>query len=91
VLGTRGVLAIMAGFAMTGGIVVHRKGQEQTGLWLLTAGFALASLWSGLSVVWAPDNPSMLPGDSYLVMGTTGVAGTIYYATLAQESASGSR
>lgn len=77
----------MAGLAMTVGVVVHRNGREQFGLWLLTAGFALATFWSGLSVYWAPDNPSMMPADSYLVLGTTAVAGTIYYATLARESA----
>ncbi|WP_227376458.1 hypothetical protein [Haladaptatus halobius] len=49
-LGTRGVLAILAGVTMTVAVVVLRSGRRRTGLWLLTTGFFVASIWSGLNV-----------------------------------------
>jgi hypothetical protein len=86
VLGTRGVLAILAGTAMTLGVVALRTGRKPLGLWLLTAGFGIASLWSGLSVFWARDNASMLPAESHFLLGTMAAAGTIYYGVLSREA-----
>ena len=85
-LGTRGILALLAGAVMTGGIVALRTERDSLGLWLLTAGFLIASLWSGLSVYWSMNNPSVLPTKSHLVLGTTSVTATIYYGVLAKDS-----
>ncbi|RBI61171.1 hypothetical protein [Halomicrococcus sp. NG-SE-24] len=87
-LGTRGVLAILAGIAMTFGVVALRTGRKPLGLWLLTAGFGTASLWSGLSIFWARNNASMLSAESHLMLGTMAGAGTIYYGVLAREAVS---
>ncbi|WP_458206349.1 hypothetical protein [Haladaptatus sp. NG-SE-30] len=87
-VGTRGVLAVMAGGTMIIAIAAMRSGRKQMGLWLLTTAFFIASIWSGLSVVWAREYPnqSAIPAESHLVLGTTAVAGAIYYGMLARES-----
>ncbi len=84
-LGTRGVLAILAGITMTAAIVALRSGRRSAGLWLLTTGFFIASIWSGLSIYWTQNNDGALSAESHLLLGTTAVAGTIYYWTLAKE------
>ncbi|WP_458185406.1 hypothetical protein [Haladaptatus sp. NG-WS-4] len=87
-VGTRGVLAILAGVTMSIAVVVIHSGRRETGLWLLTAGFFLASLWSGLSVVWAQTYPNRttLSAESHLLLGTTAIAGVVYYGMLAREA-----
>ncbi|SIR02955.1 hypothetical protein SAMN05421858_1174 [Haladaptatus litoreus] len=87
-LGTRGVVAIMAGITMTVAIVVFRSGRKPMGLWLLSAGFFMASIWSALSIFWTQENTGALPSESHLLLGTTAVAGTIYYWMLAKEATS---
>ncbi|WP_423745262.1 hypothetical protein V5735_04465 (plasmid) [Haladaptatus sp. SPP-AMP-3] len=87
-IGTRSVLAVVAGGVMVTAIVALRSGRKSTGLWLLAAGFFVASLWSGLSIAWTRNNPGMLSSDSHLLLGSTAVAGTIYYGMLAREATS---
>jgi len=77
----------MAGGVMTIAIVALRSGRKSTGLWLLTAGFFIATIWSGLSIAWTRTNSGMLSFDSHLLLGSTALAGTIYYGMLARESA----
>jgi hypothetical protein len=86
-IGTRSVLAVMAGGVMVTAIVAMRSGRKSTGLWLLTAGFFIATVWSGLSIVWTRTNSGMLSFDSHLLLGSTALAGTIYYGMLARETA----
>lgn len=87
-LGTRGMLAIMAGVTMASAVVALRSDRRPLGLSLLTAGFFLASVWSGLSVYWATDHSSLLSYDSHLMLGTMAVTATVYYGVLAKESIS---
>ncbi len=84
-LGTRSVLAVMAGSVMVIAVPVLRSGRRSMGLWLLTAGFFIASLWSGLSLAWTQDHSGMLSFQSYFLLATTAVAGMIYYGMLAHE------
>ncbi|GAA0201357.1 hypothetical protein GCM10009000_014420 [Halobacterium noricense] len=69
-------------------IAAFRSGRKPLGLWLLTAGFFIASIWSALSVYWTQENTGVLSSESHLMLGTTAVAGTIYYWMLAREAAS---
>ncbi|WP_266076561.1 hypothetical protein [Haladaptatus caseinilyticus] len=85
-VGTRGVLAVMAGITMVAALVALRTGRKPLGLWLLTAGFVIASLWSGLSFVWTRENAGAVSSDSHLLLGSTAVAGAVYYGMLAKES-----
>lgn len=85
-LGTRGVLAILAGTTMIAALVALRSGRKPLGFWLLTAGFVIASLWSALSVLWTQENTGSFSSESHLMLGTTAVAGAIYYGMLAKES-----
>lgn len=87
-LGTRGVLAILAGVTMTVAVIFLRSGRRRTGLWLLTAGFFVASIWSALSIAWAQAYPSRtaLSDESFLLLGTTAIAGTVYYGMLAKDN-----
>ncbi|WP_049970849.1 hypothetical protein [Haladaptatus cibarius] len=86
-LGTRGVAAVMAGVTMTVAIIVFRSGRKPLGLWLLSAGFFMASIWSALSIFWTQENTGALSSESHLLLGTTAVAATIYYWMLAKEAA----
>lgn len=84
-LGTRGVLAVLAGVVMIIAIPVLRSGRRSTGLWLLTIAFSIATLWSALSLAWTRNHSGMLSFQSYFMLATTAVAGTIYYGMLARE------
>ncbi len=84
-LGTRSVLAVMAGVVMVIAIPVFRSGRRSEGLWLLTIGFFLATLWSAFSLAWARSHPGALSFQSYFLLATMAVAGTIYYGMLARE------
>ena len=76
---TRGVLAIIAALLMSVAFVVARTERRLLGMWLMTAGFAVASLWSLLSVFWAQDHPSPLSPKLWLTVVSMAVAATIYY------------
>ncbi|WP_435153290.1 hypothetical protein [Haladaptatus sp. DFWS20] len=85
-VGTRGVLAILAGITMIVALVALRSGRKPLGLWLLTAGFSIATLWSGLSIVWTRENAGAVSSETHLLLGSTAIAAAVYYGMLARET-----
>ncbi|WP_135829060.1 hypothetical protein [Halorussus halobius] len=81
-LGTRGVLAIMAGLLMTAAFVVAQTERRLLGTWLMTLGFVVATLWSIMSVFWAQSNPSPLTPSVWLTMASMAAAATVYFGYL---------
>lgn len=77
--GTRGVLAIIALVLLVVGVVATQQGRKHVGIWSIAFAFAFASLWSILGFVWAQDNPSAVPSNQYVALGSMAVTATIYY------------
>lgn len=78
-LDTRGVLAIIAGLLMTAALVAARTEQRLLGTWIMTFGFAVASLWSIMSIFWAQTNPSVLTPKLWITMASMAAAATVYF------------
>lgn len=86
---TRGVVALLVVGAMAVALIVARRGEEGLATWLLTGAFALASLWAGLSVVWAYEfggEGAMTP-QTYLSLLAMSVSFTVYFAVRARADA----
>lgn len=77
--GTRGVLALIAATLMAAAVIATRRDRGVLGVKLMTAAFAVASLWSLLSVYWAQSNASLLSSTNWLALTTMAVTATIYY------------
>jgi hypothetical protein len=78
-LDTRGVLAIIAGLLMTVALVAARTEERLLGTWIMTLAFAVASLWSIMSIFWAQSNPSALTPELWITMASMAAAATIYF------------
>jgi len=78
-LDTRGVLAIIAGLLMTIALVAARTEERLLGTWIMTLAFAVASLWSVMSIFWAQSNPSALTPELWITMASMAAAATIYF------------
>lgn len=81
-LGTRGVLAVLAGLLMTAALFAARSENRLLGTWIMMLGFVVATLWSVLSVVWAQSNPSVLAPDLWIAMASMAAAATVYFGYL---------
>ncbi|UPV99625.1 hypothetical protein M0R88_14015 [Halorussus gelatinilyticus] len=78
-LDTRGVLAIIAGLLMTAALVAARRDDRLLGTWIMMIAFAVATLWSVLSIFWAQSHPSPLSPRLWITMATMAVAATVYF------------
>jgi hypothetical protein len=76
---TRGVLAIIAGLLMTVALLVARREDRLLGTWIMMLAFAVATLWSVLSIVWAQSNPSPLTPQLWITMASMAAAATVYF------------
>ena len=76
---TRGVLAIIAGLLMTVALVAARTEDRLLGTWIMTMAFAVASLWSIMSIFWAQTNPSALTPELWITMASMAGAATVYF------------
>ncbi|WP_137287143.1 hypothetical protein [Halorussus salinisoli] len=81
-LGTRGVLAIVAGLLMTAAFVAARAERRLLGTWIMTLGFTVASFWSILSIFWAQSHPSALTPKLWLTMASMAATATVYFGYL---------
>lgn len=81
-LGTRGVLAIIAGTLMMLAMVVARFERRLLGTWILMVAFAVATLWSVMSIAWAESNPSPLTPGLWLAVASMAAAATVYFGYL---------
>lgn len=81
-LGTRGVLAIIAGTLMILAMVVARFERRLLGTWILMVAFGVATLWSLMGIVWAGSNPSPLAPELWLAVASMAAAGTVYFGYL---------
>lgn len=88
---TRLLIAFAAVPVFVGVIVAMRRGREELALWLLALGSALATLWAGLSVLWARNFESALPTDVYLALTVTGGLTAYYFARTAIDRYRGAR
>ncbi len=77
--GTREVLALIAVGLLTVAVVASTRDRDLLGVKLMTAAFAIASLWSFLSIYWAQSNPSLLSPQNWLALTTMAVTATVYY------------
>ncbi|UPV73577.1 hypothetical protein M0R89_13640 [Halorussus limi] len=78
-LDTRAVLAIIAGLLMTVALVAARRDDRLLGTWIMMIAFAVATLWSVLSIVWAQSNPSALSPKLWITMASMAAAATVYF------------
>jgi len=78
-VGTRAVLALIAGTLLVVGVTATAAGRDRAGIWAVAVAFLVASLWSLLGVVWAGSNPSASSPRTYLVLLATAVTGAVYY------------
>lgn len=81
-LGTRGVLAIIAGTLMMFAMVAARFERQLLGTWLLMIAFGVATLWSIMSIVWAQSHPSPLTPAVWMAMASMAAAATVYFGYL---------
>lgn len=86
---TRGVLALLVIGLMIAALVAGRRGEETVATWLMTAGFAVASAWAGLGVVFTRQEGAegVLGPQIYLSLLAMGVAFTVYFGLRAKEDA----
>lgn len=87
-LSTRGVLALVVVALMTAALAAARADREPLASWLMTIGFAAATLWAGLGVAWTwirGDEGSMSP-QLYLTLVTIGIAFTVYFGLRASDA-----
>lgn len=80
---TRVVLAVTAFPVFLGAVVALRRDRRDVALWLLAGGSALATVWAGLSVVWAINYDASFPAETYLVLAVTGALTTYYFVRTA--------
>ncbi|NEU56708.1 hypothetical protein [Halorussus sp. MSC15.2] len=78
-LDTRGVFAIIAGLLMTAALLAARTERRLLGTWIMTLGFAVALLWSVMSIFWAQSNPSALTPKLWITMASMAAASTVYF------------
>ena len=78
-LGTRGVLAIIIGLLITVALAAARLEERLLGTWIMTFAFALATLWSVMSIYWAQSNPSALTPKLWITMASMAAAATVYF------------
>lgn len=78
-LDTRAVLAIIAGLLMTVALVAARTEERLLGTWIMMLAFAVASLWSIMSIFWAQTNPSALTPELWITMASMAAAATVYF------------
>lgn len=81
-LGTRGVLAIIAGTLMLLAMVVARFERRLLGTWILMVAFAVATLWSVMGIVWAGSNSSPLTPEIWMMVTSMAAAATVYFGYL---------
>lgn len=78
-VGTRTVVAIMAGGIIAAAMIASLLGRDRLGAQLMTVGFGFASLWALLSTYWATEHPSVFGETTFLMLLTMSVTATIYY------------
>ncbi|WP_276281497.1 hypothetical protein [Halorussus caseinilyticus] len=78
-LDTRGVLAIITGLLMTVALIAARSEERLLGTWIMAFSFAVASLWSIMSIFWAQSNPSALTPKLWITMASMAAAATVYF------------
>ncbi|WP_128478044.1 hypothetical protein [Halorussus pelagicus] len=78
-LDTRGVLAIIAWLLMTVALVTARRGDRLLGTWIMMLAFAVATLWSVLSMLWSQSNPSALTPKLWITMVSMAASATVYF------------
>ena len=85
---TRGVLAVLIILLMVAALIAGRRGEESMAAWLMTAGFATATLWAGLGVLWTHEHgpEGAMTAELYLTLLTMGVAFTIYFGLRAKDN-----
>lgn len=87
-LSTRGVLALLIVITMSAALIAGRRGDETLATWLMTAGFALASVWAGMSVVWTHQfgAEGAMSSEMYLSLLMMGLAFTVYFGLRAKDN-----
>lgn len=88
-LSTRGVLALLIVITMVAALIAGRRGAELLATWLMTAGFALATVWAGLGAVWTYEfgADGALSPEVYVSLVMMGAALTIYFGFRATDEA----
>lgn len=81
-LDTREVLAMITGFLMIVALVAARAEKRLAGTWIMTLGFAIATLWSVMSIYWAQSHPSALTPKLWITMASMSGAATVYFGYL---------
>lgn len=81
-LDTRSMFAIIAGLLMTAALVAARYEKRLLGTWIMTLGFAVASLYSIMSMTWAQSNPSVLTPKLWITMASMAGAATVYFGQM---------
>lgn len=86
-LSTRGVLALLIVVTMVAALFAGHRGAELLATWLMTAGFALATAWAGLGVVWTYEfgAEGALSPEVYVSLVMMGIALTIYFGIRAKD------
>ncbi len=72
----------MAGMIMTGGLIAARMDRRIEAAWIMAGGFAVASLWSIMSIFWAQTHASVLTPKLWISVAAMAVAATVYYGFL---------
>jgi peptidoglycan/LPS O-acetylase OafA/YrhL len=84
---TRGVLALLVIGLMVAALVAGRREEEAIATWLMAAGFAVASAWAGLGVVFTRQRGAegLLGPQIYLSLLAMAVAFAVYFGLRAKE------
>ncbi|MFC7080644.1 hypothetical protein [Halorussus caseinilyticus] len=64
---------------MTVALIAARSEERLLGTWIMAFSFAVASLWSIMSIFWAQSNPSALTPKLWITMASMAAAATVYF------------
>lgn len=76
---TRGALAILGLVVLLVGVFAMRRNRHIEAGWLLTAGFAIVTVWGVLSVLQANEGDAAMPTEAAISFTTMGAAITLWF------------
>jgi peptidoglycan/LPS O-acetylase OafA/YrhL len=78
-------LALISAFLLLSAYALAWTERRLYGTWMLMIAFVVLTLWAGLNIFWARNNPSPLEPTTWLVLTTVAATAVVYYLHLGIE------